>query len=190
MLLLQIISRMFHPWQRLPTELKLEVWQHALSQPDLITHSRHLDNLQIWLLSPIIGARNKELAQLAIDACKFIVRDSHSQESRADYPQTTSTTHFSSLRTPCTPPLGLALDSFDQSRSMLGRFSIWCSGLPHASLTYRPSSVSSSTHTMTPPISSTARCTHGPSFSTSLPTTPSQVILFQQERIGSMTSPP
>jgi hypothetical protein len=64
-------ANMFQPWRRLPTELKLEILQYALAQPDLITHSRHLDNLRVWLLSLFISARNKELAQLAIDACKL-----------------------------------------------------------------------------------------------------------------------
>ena len=73
---------MFHPWPRLPTELKLEVLQYTLAQPDLITHSRHLDNLRVCSLSPFISSRNKELAQLAIDACKSKDQDYHIAETK------------------------------------------------------------------------------------------------------------
>ena len=121
-LLLHITSRMFHPWQRLPTEVKLEVLQHALQQSDFITASRHLDNLSVYHLSPLIGTRNRELAQLSINACKPTVQDPLSY-SHADYLQTTSRTPLCSLRTFYVLPSVPALACFDPAPSKLKRSS-------------------------------------------------------------------
>lgn len=65
---------MFQPWPHLPTELKLEVLQHALRQPDPIAHSAHLENLRASQLSFSISTRNRELSQLALDACESILQ--------------------------------------------------------------------------------------------------------------------
>ncbi|KAH6633543.1 hypothetical protein C7974DRAFT_412528 [Boeremia exigua] len=58
---------MFQQWPDFPIELKLEVLQHALHEESPIAHSRHVENLHTGQLSSLIGTRNKELTQLAID---------------------------------------------------------------------------------------------------------------------------
>lgn len=66
---------MFHPWPRLPTELKLEVLSHALGETRPIDHRRHVYNLGTsnrCVLSAVIGTRNRDFVELALDACQSI----------------------------------------------------------------------------------------------------------------------
>ena len=63
---------MFHPWPRLPAELKLEILQYAVARHEPICHSSHLFNLRASYLSTLISVRNKELADLSLDACEYL----------------------------------------------------------------------------------------------------------------------
>lgn len=62
---------MFHPWPQLPTELKLEVLNHAVSQARPIDHNIHsLSFARKGPLGTLVGTRNREIAQLSVEACK------------------------------------------------------------------------------------------------------------------------
>lgn len=58
----------FQPWDRLPTELKLEVLQYLLVQNSSIIYPMDLG--RFVNLTSFIGARNSELAKLSLEACQ------------------------------------------------------------------------------------------------------------------------
>lgn len=62
---------MFHPWSRLPTELRGHILSHSVHSDNPITNRSHDLNMgsRFAALNALISTRNTELVSVALDTC-------------------------------------------------------------------------------------------------------------------------